>query len=75
MPRKLIICFENVSASFESIVFPRKLFICFENTICSFEDVNVSKKVSYLLRKYDLFIEENAKATPKGDELTFVEAV
>ena len=37
----------------------------------SSERMNVSKKVNYyLLRKYDLFIQEYAKTTPKWDELT-----
>ena len=31
--------------------------------------MNVSKKVNCLLRKYDLFIQEYAQATPKWDEL------
>ena len=32
--------------------------------------MNVPKKVNYLLRKYNLFIQEYAKATPKWNELT-----
>ena len=43
--------------------------------IFSFENMNVSNKVNYLLRKYDLFIQEYAKATPKWDELTFKNAL
>ena len=35
------------------------------------ENMTVSKKVSYLLRKYDLIIQEYAKVTPQWDELTF----
>ena len=37
--------------------------------------MNVSKKISYLLRKYDLFIQDDAKVTPKWDELTFLNAL
>ena len=31
------------------------------------------KKVNYLIRKYDLFIQESTKVTPQWDELTFLE--
>ena len=41
----------------------------------SFENMNVSKKVNYLRRKYDLFIQEYAKVTPEWDELTFLECL
>ena len=39
-----------------------------------FENLNVSKKVNDLLRKYDLFIQEYAKATALWDELTLLNA-
>ena len=32
------------------------------------------QEVNYLIRKYDLFIQEYAKVTPKRDELTFENA-
>ena len=41
--------------------------------ISSFENMTVSEKVDYLLRKYDLFIQEYVKVTPNTDELTFWE--
>ena len=41
----------------------------------SFENMNVSKKLNYLLRKYDLFIQEYTKVTPKWDELNVFECL
>ena len=34
--------------------------------------MNVSRKVTYLLRKYDWFVQEYANSTPKWDELTLL---
>ena len=59
--------------SFAKYTFSKKSIICFEYMISGFENMNVSKKVNYLLRKYDFFIQEYDKATPKWDELTFFE--
>ena len=42
-----------------------------EHMIFPFGNINVSKKVNYLLRQYDLFIQENTKVTPEWGELTF----
>ena len=39
----------------------------------SFENMNVSKTINYLLRKYDLFIQEYAKEIPQCDELIVFE--
>ena len=52
-PRKLIICFVNM---IPRSTFSRKLTsCCFDNLIFSFGRLSVSKKVNYLVRKYDLF--------------------
>ena len=40
-------------------LLPRKIIICFENMICSFGDMPFFKKVNYLLRKYDLFVQKH----------------
>ena len=42
------------------------------NMISPFENVKVLEKVNYLLREYDLFIQEYAKVTLTLDELSFV---
>ena len=52
--------------------FPSTFIVFFENMIFAFENMDVSKKVNYLLRKYDLFMQEYAKATPIWNELTFL---
>ena len=67
--RKLIICFESIFVHFEIEPVPRKLFICFEIMICSFENTNDSKEINYLIRKYDLFIQEYVETTPKWNGL------
>ena len=51
------------------MIFLRKLIIWFEHMIFSFENMIFPKKVNYLIRKYDLFIQEYAKVAPKLDEL------
>mgnify|MGYP000892556348 CR=1 FL=1 len=58
---------------FENMTFHKKVNYLFRNMIFSFENMTFNTKVNYLLRKYDLFIQEYAKATLKWDELTFVE--
>ena len=47
-----------------SINIAPKILIGFDMNF-SFENMIVSKKVNYLLRKYDLFIQEYDKVTPK----------
>ena len=37
----------------------RTLLICFGNMILSFESMKISKKVEYLLRNYDVFVQQN----------------
>ena len=53
-----IIVRRNLLISFGNKNFPRKLISYFENVICPFENMRVSKKVNYLHRKYDLFIQK-----------------
>ena len=65
--------FRTCTFSFENSTSPRQLLIR-SVVFSSFENMNVSKKVSYLLRKHDLFIQEYAKATPTWDELTVFDA-
>ena len=58
---------------FEIMLVQRKLIICFENMIFTCGNMTFPEKVNYLIRKYDLFIRECAKATPTWDELTLFE--
>ena len=71
MLRKLFISFETMIFHSKIWFSSKKLNICFENITFSFIHMNVSKKVNYLLRKYNLPSQEYAKVTPKWDELTF----
>ena len=41
----------------------------------SFENIYVWKNVNHLLQKYDLFIQEYAKAAPTRDELKKLNAL
>ena len=54
---KSIIRFEIVIVFAKLFLCPRKSVIFFGNIILSFEHIFVSKKVNYLLRKYDLFVQ------------------
>ena len=61
-------CSEKTICSVET--FPKKASYLLRKYDFSFE--MFSKKVNYLLRK-NMFIHENAKVTPKCDELTCFE--
>ena len=69
----IIYLFRMSFIAFENIAFPRTNIFLLSRYHFSFGNMNVSKKVNYLLRKYDLSIQEYAKATPKWDELTLFE--
>ena len=49
----LIVSFENIISSLESITFPKRGFICFEHLIFRLKNIHWSEKVNYLLRGYD----------------------
>ena len=57
----------NCLISFEYMTSSPKI-ICFENMIFSIENMSVSKKVNYLLRKYD-FSFENMDVSKKVNPL------
>ena len=61
---------KHVFFSFENITFQWN-YLSASKLWFSMENMNVSKKVNYFFRKYDLFIQEYAKATQTWDELTF----
>ena len=48
-----IICFEHMMFLFEKMNFQLKIIICFGNMICSFRNIIHSKKLIYLLLKYE----------------------
>ena len=69
LPRKLIIWFANIIFSFGNITFPRTFNYLLRECDIFDQNNNASKKVTYVLRKHDLFNQEYAKVTPKWDEL------
>ena len=62
MIRKLFISFGNMIS--------KKVDYLFRDMIFSLVNLTILWKINYLIRIYDLFIQEYAKSTPKWDELT-----